>query len=73
MITPHFVFQVLDEASEEFALIKKYVSNTHAATHSQYTLDIEDVSLYLHLSKRMQQQQQQLFVLTNCILPTDRF
>lgn len=35
--------EVLDEASEEFALIKKYVSNTHAATHSQYTLDIEDI------------------------------
>lgn len=61
----HFVFQVLDEASEEFALIKKYVSNTHAATHSQYTLDIENVSLYFLMAKRMQQ-----LVLTNCILPT---
>lgn len=33
----------LDKNSEEFQLIKRYVENTHAKTHDQYTLEIEDV------------------------------
>lgn len=34
---------VLDETSEEFSIIQEYVRNTHAATHSQYELDIVQV------------------------------
>ena len=35
--------EVLDKASDEFETLKKYVQNTHAATHNLYTLDIEQV------------------------------
>ena len=35
--------QVLDKTTEEFKLIQEYVKNTHAKTHSSYTLDIMDV------------------------------
>ncbi|XP_050445913.1 poly [ADP-ribose] polymerase [Cataglyphis hispanica] len=34
---------VLDKTSEEFKMIEKYVQNTHAATHTQYKLEIEEV------------------------------
>ncbi|XP_012538492.2 poly [ADP-ribose] polymerase [Monomorium pharaonis] len=34
---------VLDKTSEEFKMIEKYVKNTHAATHTQYDLEIEEV------------------------------
>lgn len=34
---------VLDKESEEFKLIQKYVKNTHAATHTQYDLIVEEV------------------------------
>ncbi|EFN84955.1 poly [ADP-ribose] polymerase [Harpegnathos saltator] len=34
---------VLDKKSEEFKMIEQYVKNTHAATHTQYELEIEDV------------------------------
>jgi len=34
---------VLDKATEDFKLIESYVQNTHAKTHSNYTLDIIDV------------------------------
>lgn len=34
---------VLDKKSEEFKMIEQYVKNTHAATHSYYELEIEDV------------------------------
>jgi len=33
----------LETGSEEFAMIDKYLKNTHAATHDQYTLDIAQV------------------------------
>lgn len=33
----------LDRKGEEFALLKKYVQNTHADTHKMYDLDIVDV------------------------------
>lgn len=33
----------LEKQSEEFETIEKYVKNTHAATHSYYTLEIEEV------------------------------
>jgi len=35
--------EVLDKTSEEFKMIEKYVKNTHAATHTQYDLEIEEV------------------------------
>lgn len=34
---------ILDRHSEEFKIIHEYVKNTHAATHSSYELDVEDV------------------------------
>jgi predicted DNA-binding WGR domain protein len=34
---------VLSPESEEFKIIKTYVKNTHADTHSSYSLDIKDV------------------------------
>ncbi|KAG7202334.1 hypothetical protein KM043_018664 [Ampulex compressa] len=34
---------VLDKESEEHKMIQQYVKNTHATTHRQYELDIEDV------------------------------
>ncbi|KAM0731843.1 Poly [ADP-ribose] polymerase [Formica fusca] len=34
---------VLDKTGEEFKMIEKYVQNTHAATHTQYKLEIEEV------------------------------
>ncbi|KAM7363583.1 poly-(ADP-ribose) polymerase [Cochliomyia hominivorax] len=33
----------LDKNSEEFALLQKYVKNTHAATHKMYELEIIDI------------------------------
>ncbi|XP_031827907.1 poly-(ADP-ribose) polymerase [Nomia melanderi] len=35
--------KVLDKESEEYKVIEQYVKNTHAATHKQYELEIEDV------------------------------
>ncbi|KAL6267071.1 hypothetical protein P5V15_000147 [Pogonomyrmex californicus] len=35
--------EVLDKTSKEFKMIEKYVKNTHAATHTQYDLEIEEV------------------------------
>ncbi|KAL0113855.1 hypothetical protein PUN28_011294 [Cardiocondyla obscurior] len=35
--------EVLDKTSEDFKTIEKYVQNTHAATHTQYDLEIEEV------------------------------
>lgn len=34
---------VVDRNSEEFAIIEQYVKNTHAETHRNYTLVIEEV------------------------------
>ncbi|XP_059610160.1 poly [ADP-ribose] polymerase [Phlebotomus argentipes] len=34
---------VLDKTSEEFALLAKYVKNTHAETHNLYNLEIEEI------------------------------
>ena len=34
---------VLDKSTDEFAVIDKYVKNTHAATHSLYSLEVQDV------------------------------
>ncbi|XP_023941919.1 poly [ADP-ribose] polymerase [Bicyclus anynana] len=33
----------LDKKSDEFAMIEEYVRNTHAATHSNYTLKVQEV------------------------------
>ncbi|XP_046454174.1 poly [ADP-ribose] polymerase 1-like, partial [Daphnia pulex] len=35
--------EVLDKVSEEFSVIQTYAKNTHAATHTQYTLEVEEV------------------------------
>ncbi|XP_076286203.1 poly-(ADP-ribose) polymerase [Lasioglossum baleicum] len=35
--------KVLDKESNEYKLIEQYVQNTHATTHKQYDLEIEDV------------------------------
>lgn len=37
--------EVLDKNTEEFELLKQYVKNTHAATHTQYELEILEVCL----------------------------
>lgn len=34
---------VLDKSSDEFELVQKYISNTHAKTHDQYNLNLEEV------------------------------
>eukprot|EP00742_Colponemidia_sp_Colp-10_P000975 GILJ01001057.1.p1 GENE.GILJ01001057.1~~GILJ01001057.1.p1 ORF type:complete len:855 (-),score=177.28 GILJ01001057.1:120-2531(-) len=33
----------VDRSEEEFKLVQQYVKNTHAATHNQYSLEIEDL------------------------------
>lgn len=35
--------EILDKESKEFQIIQQYVKNTHAATHTQYDLEIEEV------------------------------
>ena len=35
--------EVLDKQTEEFELLQQYVRNTHAATHTQYELEILEV------------------------------
>lgn len=39
----HTDIKVLDKESEEYNVIQQYVKNTHAKTHTQYELVIEDV------------------------------
>ena len=34
---------VLERDSEKFKLLETYIKNTHAATHSNYTLELEQV------------------------------
>ena len=38
---------MLDKKSEEFARLQTYVKNTHAATHNQYDLVVEEVQIYI--------------------------
>ena len=40
--------QDLDRSSDEFEMMERYVKNTHAATHNQYTLDVQQVRVYFH-------------------------
>ena len=40
----------VEKGSDEFALIEEYTKNTHAPTHSQYTLDIEQVLSFFSAS-----------------------
>jgi len=35
--------EVLEQSTEEFKVIEEYVKNTHASTHTQYSLEIEEV------------------------------
>ena len=39
--------KVLDKGTEEFKLIESYLQNTHAKTHSNYTLEIINVTILL--------------------------
>ena len=34
---------VLDRSSDEFKILEKYVKNTHASTHTMYSLEIEEI------------------------------
>lgn len=36
--------EILDKKADEFKLLQQYVRNTHAATHTQYDLEILEVS-----------------------------
>ena len=36
----------MDKSSEEFNLIQTYAKNTHAATHTQYQLEVEEVNQF---------------------------
>ena len=40
--------EVLEKGSKEFQLLQTYVKNTHASTHIQYGLEIEEVSVINH-------------------------
>lgn len=45
---------VLDRESDEFKMLAKYVQNTHAATHQQYDLEIQQVLIdnsFSHITK----------------------
>ncbi|XP_019618728.1 PREDICTED: poly [ADP-ribose] polymerase 1-like isoform X2 [Branchiostoma belcheri] len=35
--------EVVEKASDEFAMVQEYVKNTHAKTHSHYTLEVEEL------------------------------
>ena len=35
--------EVLEQTTEEFKVIEEYVKNTHASTHTQYSLEIQEV------------------------------
>ena len=38
--------EVLDKTTDEFQMLETYVKNTHASTHTQYGLDIEEVCIF---------------------------
>lgn len=42
----YFSFQPVDKESDLFNRLVTYVKNTHAATHTQYSLEVLDVSEY---------------------------
>lgn len=35
--------EVLDKNAEEYKLLETYVKNTHGSTHTQYSLEIDEV------------------------------
>ena len=39
----HCTLNPLDHEDKEFVLVEKYVRQTHAKTHSQYNLQVEEV------------------------------
>lgn len=41
--------EVVDKKSDEFKTLQKYVTNTHASTHSHYKLVVEEVSIKLNV------------------------
>ncbi len=38
--------EVVARESDEFKMLQQYVTNTHAATHTMYTLEIEEVRIF---------------------------
>lgn len=50
------VIDPVEAGSEEYAMLEKYLKNTHADTHKSYTLDVDYVSWqfgYLHFFHRL--------------------
>lgn len=41
---------VMERDSDEFKMIKDYVSNTHASTHSHYKLEVSEVGNVFYLN-----------------------
>lgn len=42
-------FKVLCKDSKEFSMIEQYVKNTHAETHTQYELEVLEVTVWISL------------------------
>ena len=40
-------FKVLCKDSKEFSMIEQYVKNTHAETHTQYELEVLEVTAWI--------------------------
>ncbi|EDO46480.1 predicted protein [Nematostella vectensis] len=44
----HCDLEPLDHAHDDFKMVKMYVENTHAQTHNQYKMEVEDVFVVRH-------------------------
>lgn len=44
-----YQFKVLCKDSKEFSMIEQYVKNTHAETHTQYELEVLEVTVWISL------------------------
>lgn len=53
---------VVDKKSEEFSMIKKYVSNTHASTHGHYKLVVEEVSFCLSVAVCLSDKEADMYI-----------
>ena len=42
-----YQFKVLCKDSKEFSMIEQYVKNTHAETHTQYELEVLEVTAWI--------------------------
>jgi poly [ADP-ribose] polymerase len=56
--------EVLDKDTDEFELLKQYVRNTHAATHSHYDLEILEVCLVTPVEKNRDNRPREFVALT---------